>query len=93
LTSALVGEVKEFVLKMKNKASGHNVIPAEIWKIFNIRRDGIEPQKMCVIKRNMGENFHRSGRLLFCTQLTSVPRHGASSGCGWRRRPPDIEDC
>jgi hypothetical protein len=20
-----------------------------------------------------------------------VPRHGASSGCGWRRRPPDME--
>jgi hypothetical protein len=19
-------------------------------------------------------------------------RHGASSGCGWRRRPPDMED-
>jgi len=20
------------------------------------------------------------------------PRHGISSGCGWRRRPPDVED-
>jgi hypothetical protein len=28
--------------------------------------------------------------VLLCGSLS--PRHGASSGCGWRRRPPDIEE-
>jgi hypothetical protein len=25
--------------------------------------------------------------------LSMSPRNGASSGCGWRRRPPDKESC
>jgi len=28
-------------------------------------------------------------KLMLCAFLS--PRHGDTSGCGWRRRPPDVE--
>jgi hypothetical protein len=42
-------------------------------------------------------HFLRFYSLLYSTLLSAMlyvslsPRYGASSGCGWRRRPPDVE--
>jgi len=33
------------------------------------------------------------GLVLLYLKHYEAPRHGASSGCGWRKRPPDVDGC
>jgi hypothetical protein len=48
------------------------------------------------MKMNSGSGYYGIGikedlRRITAT-LSGSPRHDASSGCGWRRQPPDIKD-
>jgi hypothetical protein len=50
------------------------------------------PHNIRVIKsRSMRLARHVAGTEEMRNMYIMSPRHGASSGCGWRRRPPDME--